>query len=213
MYTPAKEKTMRTLCKSFVVLLVLAFALPAFAGSITEYSADMVDVKSGRVAQKIAVMPDKVYSESFNAQGKREAISIIRMDQKKMFVFLEQPKSFMELPFDKERFTAADLNMGIVQTKKEPTGSSETVGGYKADKFRVTVRAMGITRTVFEWIAPEFDLPIRTEAEGVILEMRNIKAGRQDAALFENPQGYPRNAALEQMMKGMMGGGSGKPGK
>jgi hypothetical protein len=207
------EKPMRTLCKSFVVLLVLGFALPAFAGSIKEYTADMVDVKSGRVAQKLAVTPDKIYCESFNVQGQREAVAIIRMDRKKMFVFLEQNKSYMELPFDKEQFTAADLNMGMVQTKNEKVGS-ETVDGYQADKFRVTTQVMGITATAFTWIAPEFEpMPIRTEAEGVIQEMRNIQAGPQDAALFETPEGYKRNAQMEQMVKGMMGGGSGNTGK
>jgi hypothetical protein len=203
---------MKTLLKSFIVLLVLGLALPAFAGSIQEYSADMVDVKSGRVAQKLAVTPDKIYCENFNAQGKRDAISILRLDQKKLFVFLEANKSYMELPFNKDRFTAADLSMGMVQTKQEKVGS-ETVNGYAADKFRITVQVMGMTRTAFQWLAPEFDLPVRTEAEGVIQEMRNIKAERPDAALFELPKGYKRDAQMEQMMKSLLGSVSGNPGK
>jgi hypothetical protein len=50
-------------------------------------------------------------------------------------------------------------------------------------------------------------MPVRTENQGVIQEMRNIKPGRPDASLFEIPSGYKRDAQMEQMMKGMMGGG------
>ena len=192
----------------FMLLLLLCLALPVLAGSIKEYSADMVDVKSGKVMQKLAVTPDTLYSESFNAQGKREAVAIIRLDQKKMYVFMEANKSYMELPFNKEWIAAADLTIGMVQTKQEKVGA-DTVGSYKADKFKITVNAMGMATTSFQWIAPEFDLPVRTESDGVILEMRNIKTARPDAALFELPQGYKRDTQMEQMMKAMMGGGSG----
>jgi hypothetical protein len=191
---------------SLSLFLMLCLALPAFAGSIVEYTADMVNVKTGRVAQKIAITPDKIYSESFNDQGKREAISIVRLDQRKMYIFMEETKSYMELPFDKDRFTAADLSMGMVQTKQEKVGT-ETVSGYKADKFRTTVQVMGMTTHTYQWMAPEFDpMPIRIEAESVIQEMRNIKTGRPDASLFEIPKGYKRDAQMENMMKGMMGG-------
>jgi hypothetical protein len=184
----------------------LLCALPALAGTVKEYSADMVNVRSGKVMQKLAVTPDKIYSENLDASGKREAIAIIRMDQKKMFLFIEETKSYMEIPFNKDQFTAADLKMGMVESKREKAGE-ETVSGYKADKYRITVKVMGVTATAHEWLAPEFDpMPIRREADGQTLEMRNIKTGLPDAALFEIPKGYKRDAQMEQMMKGMMGG-------
>jgi len=199
---------MKTVLKSLACFLSLCFAVPAFAGSIKEYTADMVDVKSGKAMQKLAVTPDKIYSESFDAQGKRQGMAIIRMDQKKMYVIMEENKSYMELPFDKKQFTAADLSMGMVQTKQEKVGT-EPVNGYKADKFKITATAMGRTFTSFQWIAPEFDpMPIRTESDSVAHEMRNIKTDRPDASLFELPKGYKRDTQTEQMMKAMMGGGS-----
>jgi hypothetical protein len=196
---------MKILLKSLACFLALIPALPAWAGSISEYSADMVDVKSGRVVQKIAVAPDKIYSESLSAQGRREALAIIRLDQKKMYVFIEATKSYMELPFNKERFTAADLNMGMVQTKQEKMGT-EKVGDYMADKFMITASVMGISTTAYQWLAPEFDpLPVRIESDGGVQEMQNIKTGSPDPALFEIPAGYKRDAQMEQMMKGMLG--------
>ena len=201
---------------SLFLLFMLCLAFSAFAGSIAEYTADMVNVKTGRVTQKIAVMPNKMYFESLNDQGKRDGIVIVRLDQKKLYVVMEDTKSYMERPFDKDRFTAADLSMGQidVQTKQEKVGS-EKVSGYKADKFRntVTMQIMGMNKTYqsYQWMAPEFDpMPIRTENEGVVLEMRNIKTGRPNASLFEPPNGYKRDTQMEQMMEQMKGGKGGK---
>ncbi|MCL2469718.1 MAG: DUF4412 domain-containing protein [Alphaproteobacteria bacterium] len=196
---------MKTLLKSFVCFLVLCMAAPALAGPVKEYTADMVDVASGKVMQKLAVTPDKIYSENFDDKGKRAALTIIRMDQKKMYTVMEDSKSYMEVPFNKDKFTPSDLGKGMMQTKREKVGE-ETVSGYKADKYRTTAKIMGMGTTSYEWIAPEFAMPVRTEAGGKTLEMRNIKTGRPDAALFEIPQGYKRNTEMEQMMKGVMGG-------
>ncbi|MCL1860742.1 MAG: DUF4412 domain-containing protein [Proteobacteria bacterium] len=197
---------MKTLSKSLACFLVLCFTHPALAGSVKEYSADMVDVKSGKVVQKIAVTPDKVYSENIGSQGKREGMAIIRLDQKKMYVFMEETKSYMEVPFNKEQFSSSDLSMGAVQSKQEKVGT-ETVSGYQADKFKVTATVMGMSNTSFQWVAPEFaPMPIRTESGGLIREMRNIKTVRPDASLFDPPKGYKRDMQMEQMMKGVMGG-------
>ena len=197
---------MKTPFKAFACFLALCLAFPAFAGSIAEYTADMVDVKTGKVTQKLAVAPDKIYAEIFAPEGKRISVTIIRLDQKKMYVCMENSKSYMELPFDKDKLTAADFTIGMAQARQEKVGT-ETVGGYQADKFRTTVQGLGTTRQFYQWMAPEFDpMPVRTEAEGDIREMRNIKTGRPDASLFEIPQGYERNEQMEQMMKGAMGG-------
>jgi len=196
---------MKILLKSLACFLVLILTVPALAGTVKEFSAEMVDVQSGRVVQKLAITPDKIYSESLNAKGQREAVAILRLDQRKMYLFLEETKSYLEFPFNKEKFTTADLTLGMVQTKQEKAGS-EKVNGYQADKFKISAKVMGMTNTVYHWMAPEFDpLPIRTEAGGVTMEMRNIKEGRPDAALFEIPQGYTRDKGMEEMMKAMMG--------
>ena len=178
----------------------------AVTGSVGEYSADMVEVKSGRVTQKLAVTPDRFFSEGLDAQGRREAIAILRLDQKKLYVFIEANKSYWEFPFNKDQFTAADLQVGLARIQREKVGQ-ETVNGYQADKWRITATAMGQKSTSYEWITREFGLmPVRTESDGVIQEMRNIKPGKPEASLFEIPKGYARDTAMENMMKSLMGG-------
>ncbi|MDR3299041.1 MAG: DUF4412 domain-containing protein [Candidatus Accumulibacter sp.] len=178
----------------------------ALAGSVKEYSADVVNVKSGRVMQKLAVTPDKIFSESFDASGKREALAIVRLDRNTMYVFMEETRSYMEIPFSKEQFTSTGLNMNAVQTKQEKVGT-ETVAGYASTKYLQTTTVMGTSVTSLHWVAPEFDpMPIRSEVNGEFFEMRNIKTGAQNAALFEVPKGYTRDKAMEGMMKSMMTG-------
>jgi hypothetical protein len=196
---------MKSLFKTCVFVFALCLAFSAFAGTVKEYTADMVNVKTGKVMQKIAVTPDKVYSESFNDTGKREGLAIVRLDQKKMYMVMEGEKSYIEVPFNKDTFSIADLNMGMTKVTREKVGT-ESVNDYTADKFKTTASGMGVSITSYQWVAPEFDpMPVRTESQGQIQEMRNIKTGRPDASLFEVPSGYTRNTEMENMMKGMMG--------
>jgi hypothetical protein len=197
------ENIMKTLLTGFIVLLVLGLAIPAFAGDVKEYSADVVDVKSGRITRQIAVAPGKMHYASFNSSGKLERFTIIRMDQNKMYLFTERTKIYAEQPFNDETITLVNLNpWDTIQTRQEQVGS-ETINGYKADKFRRDVKTSGTIHHSVEWVAPEFaPLSVRTEEKGVVTEMRNIKIGPPDAALFEIPKGYSRaNPQVEQLLK------------
>jgi hypothetical protein len=181
------------------------FCAVALAGTVKEYSADMVDVKSGKVTQKISVATDKFYAKSFDASGKDSGLGIVRLDKNVMYAVIEETRSYMEIPISKEQFDAGGFNINAMEVKKEKVGA-ETVSGYSAVKYRITAKIMGQTSTHYEWFAPEFDpMPIRTEMQGVTQEMRNIAPGPQNAALFDPPKGYKRDKAMEDMMKGMMG--------
>jgi hypothetical protein len=175
------------------------------AGPIREFSMNMVNVKNGMVVQKLAVTPDKFYSETFDASGKRKSIGVIRLDRRKMYVFSEINKTYMEFPFNDGRFTTENTSLGIIQIKEEKKVGEETVNGYKTNKFHVQVTLMGSPATMYYWVAPEFGptFPVRTDTNGVIYEMRNINIGRPDAALFEIREGYQRDPQMERMIRGI----------
>ncbi|MDR0466464.1 MAG: hypothetical protein LBH94_03805 [Deltaproteobacteria bacterium] len=196
------KKLITRLCLSVVLLGATA----AYAGSVKEYSASMVDVASGRVAQKIAVAPDKVYSEGYNEQGELKARIIIRLDRRKMHFILEDSKSYAELPFNKSSFSTVDFTLGMIETVKKEELGTQTVNGYKAVKYGSTVKVSGTSLKVFQWIAPEFDpMPIRVEVNGVVREMRDIQISSPEVSLFELPDGYTRNMKMEDAVKNMMG--------
>ena len=201
---------MKNLFKMFGLLIILLVAYTAFAGTIKEYSADMVDADSGRVISKLFVTEQKMCMDSSDAGGR---IAIIRMDQGKGYV-LQEDKTYMEIPIkgDKvpnfEELGAQMMGEAAPKRKLENLGL-ETISGYQTVKVHVTttVNMMGQMHTMihYEWKAKEFDVPLRTQDEngGQTMEIRNIKVGAPDASVFEIPAGYKKNTRLEEMMKQM----------
>lgn len=62
------RKYFLALCLPFVLL----FAALAQAGTIKEYSADMVDVSSGKTLQKMYVTEQKIRFDGYGEDGKLE---------------------------------------------------------------------------------------------------------------------------------------------
>ncbi|MCL2458082.1 MAG: DUF4412 domain-containing protein [Desulfobulbus sp.] len=204
---------MKSLLKSLACLLVLCLALPAFAGSIKEYTADMVDVKSGKVVAKYYVTEKKMRMESFDEEGEG-SVSIIRVDQQMMYA-LQKNKTYLTIPFKGDKMPSMMEMPSLFfekdgpQFKQEKVGS-ETVNGYQAEKIRATMTMdiMGQTHTAtnYIWMAKEFDIPVRMQDEkkGKVVEMRNINKGAPADSLFEIPAGYrDMSKQMEEMMKSM----------
>jgi len=105
-------------------------------------------------------------------------------------------------------FELSSMMLGAVAKFKQEKVGSETVNGYKTEKFRMTatIDLMGQahTETSSIWMAKEFDIPVRMQDEEKVAELRNIKKGEPEASLFEIPAGYEdMSKQLEEMMKMM----------
>lgn len=206
---------MKNLIKRLGLLIILLAPSIAFAGTIREYSADVVDVKSGRIVSTYYVTEKKMRVDSFDSEGGKHGEgprSIIRMDHGKMYS-LREDKTYLEFPMKGDTVPNMEemgsMMMGGAAPKRmlKKLGT-ETVSGYKAEKFQVTttIDMFGQTHTMshYEWKAKEFDLPVRMQNEdGEIMEMRNIKTGAPDASVFEIPAGYKKNTQMEDRMKQM----------
>lgn len=172
----------------------------AYAGTVEEYSADMVSLPDGKVMQKMYVTLEKIRFDAYDQAGQLEIISILHLDQGKMYVLQPDDKIYFETTVDKEFTSLETLAEGMLGAKfdisREKQGE-EGVSGYAAEKFKVTttVNIMEPKMTIIhtEWLAPEFaPLPVRTETsqDRRVTEMRNIKIGEQDSALFDIPAEY-----------------------
>ena len=202
--------------KGFLVICLWSFlllALTAQAGTVKEYSADMVNLTTNATVQKMHIADKMMRNEVYGPNKEAQAISILRFDQGKMFLLQPQNKTYIEMPAPKDFESINDL-AGIVpgakiDIKREKVGA-EKVGDYEAEKFKVTttVEVMGHKTTMgaYDWVAEEFaPLPVRSEIpdQKIIMELRNIKEENQPIALFEIPDGYKRDNALEDLMKKM----------
>lgn len=199
------------------VLLGFALILSLCAGAAYagDFTADLVEVEDEQVVQKIYVSGQKMRFDVFDDEGSDEAatISILRLDENKYYILTPENKTFIEVPVDKSVTSIDDFNKSMLpegSDVKKVSKGTETVGGYSAEKFEVTttINLMGETMTMvnYEWITPEFaPLPIRVQdtEDDTVAEMRNIKAGAVDAAVFEVPEGYEKDTELEEMLKSM----------
>ncbi len=196
------------------LVMVLLSAGLAWAGTVKEYSADMVDVNTGKVVQKLYVTEQKMRVEQVDAGGKPGGGSIVRLDKKMMYV-LQENKTYMEFPLSGNAASMQEAleNMRLMGMKPQITREkqgTETVNGYKAEKVKTTVTLnMGGQKTSvshLEWQALEFEpMPVRTQnpRDNSLTEMRNIKTGAPSASLFEIPAGYKKDTSMEDMMKQM----------
>ena len=199
----------------FITALFLVFCAFAYAGTVKEYSADMVVVGSDTINGKLFVSNDKIRMESKSNKGNEDdSITIVRVDKGKAYALIPADKSYMEFDIKKgEDFRMEEIANGMLPGKfsvKRDKKGTETVNGYKTTKYEIntTVEMMGqkMERKAFEWIAAEFEpMPVRTldVKDNITVEMRNIKKGAQNASLFEIPAGYEKAPDINDILKGI----------
>ncbi len=187
---------MRKKALALGLLIGLFLAGEAWPGSIKDYSADMVDTNSGAVVRKIYVTERKIRVDSLNPDGAIEGAVIMRLDLGMMYL-LQEDQVCLEVPLDKDVKSLRDMEGRMMggpkpEVRRKKLGE-ETVNGYAAEKFLVTfIITSGTERDELiyaEWLAPEFDFPVRLEgSEGAGgMEMRNVKPGTPDEAYFTSP--------------------------
>ncbi len=161
--------------------------LMSAAASAAEFSGDMVNTsKAGVVNQKFFISGDKTRMES--AQG----IAIARLDKKVMWMLMPAQKMYMEMPLDPYRVPAtSEKYPGEIE---RTLIGKETIDGRMTEKYRIVYTAAGIKTTIYQWIAPDLILPVKTAAEdgSWMMEYKNIKTGSQPDSLFELPAGYSK---------------------
>ena len=189
------------------VLAVLgSWALAAAAWSAglepprVEYSADQTISSDGHVFEsKVYHARDRQRMEMRAAQGAQ--VFITRHDKKVSWVLMPEQNSYMEMPLAQARKDAPnDLRDCSMKIRK---AGSETVDGHSATRNDIEATCPDNSRYDGSmWITRD-GIPVKIDAtarEGsgkgtrVLVELKNLKIGRQDPALFEVPAGYAKFA-------------------
>ncbi|MEW6720772.1 MAG: DUF4412 domain-containing protein [Thermodesulfobacteriota bacterium] len=206
--------------KGIVALAFLAAAVAAFSGASfaaglapasVEYSADRhVTTGSGEaMTGKVHAAPGKERNE-FGAG----AVSIMRMDKKVMWTLMPDQKKYMEHKFGE---STAKRDPGNIQDcdVKQTAAGEETLDGFRTRKSTIEVSCPGKEKfggTM--WITKEnivmrMETDVKTSGakkEKFRMELKNLKIGKQDPALFEIPKGYekfevPSIGNIQQMFR------------
>lgn len=174
---------------AFLFSLLILAAPAAYAGKQpppmnAEYSADMEMSADGKTQ-----MTGKVYQS-----GKKQRMemggnaSITRLDKKVMWQLMPKQKSYMEMAIPEQNIPPTEKGDAEMTEM-----GSETVNGVSATKYKVVSKVDGKKAESFIWFTKE-GIMVKTEGhhEGKTagMELKNLKIGKQDASLFEIPDGY-----------------------
>ena len=215
-----KEPVMlRRLC-ALIALATLFAATPVWAAQMSrpqvEYSADsMIQSEEGTIQQRIYVTPAKERKEMLTGAGDG-AVQIFRFDSKVMWQLMPSEKMYMEHSMagksqgnDPSQWTYEDTVMG-----------EETLNGVKVTKYKtIATSSDGKKYGGFSWrtkegISIKQDLLYKegNDKKRMLIELSNLKIGKQDPKLFDIPDGFQK-FDMGGMMGGMMGGDRmGRPG-
>ena len=171
----------------WVVFFVFVIALSAAVVYAEDFSADIVSSsREGSFTAKLYASGDKSRTEM------PQAITISRMDKKVVWVLMPTEKMYMEQPIDQRTAVSTREKVdGEIERKAE---GNEVFGGRNTTKYRVTFKTNGKRESVFQWIDESVHIPVKTAAiDGSwSSELRNIRSGPQDPALFVIPSGYTK---------------------
>jgi len=204
------------------VALVLGFSTGSRADKLEEYSAEQVSIENGKEqkAGNIYFSGDKIRMERIMPGKGGNAVIIFRQDRKLSWTVFPEKKKYLETELN-EKDMENQFGLPLMGAKdfsmKEEDLGQETILGYKCRKKRIesTMEMMGrkITGHSTVWTSDKIDLPIRTEdSRGHVMELRNIREGKQNPALFEIPAGFSRAANILEAMGDMEDQDEAEPG-
>lgn len=177
------------------VVVALTLSCSAFAA---EFQADMkMEGGEETVTGKVFVS-GSIMRQEMEVPGAGKSISIVDGAKNIMYVIMPQEKMYMEFPNEQIVLGDEDIEDWLSDDADLKKIGTETIEGYKCDKYEVTYKdperqAMGSSVI---WIARKLNFPIRGITEGedgkVTVTYTNIKEGPQDKALFEIPKDYQK---------------------
>ena len=172
--------------RSIVVFAGAVFFLfAALVGAYAvEISADMV-TKEGKITRN-----GKIYIKDTKARiekGSSPIYAIIRGDKKVFWQINGAEKTYLQVALTPDMRPATEEKL-FGETSRKLVGP-ETVNGYAAKKYEVTVKAKNKTETVTQWFSSEYNFPVKIVTAKWTVEYKNIKKGGVADTVFELPAG------------------------
>lgn len=173
-----------------VLSLLLLCSAPAVSGPAASFSAELADTRGDQTQTGSFHYQDGSYRFEIGPSGHAlvvlvDATGTTRLLNAEAKAYMEaragEPMSLFANPFA--------VYAQYARMKEVRTEGTESVGGILCKK---QVVHAGEQVFVTGWVADGYDLPLKVEVQldGHTVELRNIKPGPQDPALFALPAGY-----------------------
>ncbi|MEZ5405975.1 MAG: DUF4412 domain-containing protein [Verrucomicrobiia bacterium] len=152
-----------------------------------KYSVDMVVTAPGMPAPSTMKMfvDDKLSRAEMEINGFKQ-VTIYR-DNKVIMLMPDNKYMEMEVPNP----TLNAIQSINDDSKWEKTGEEE-INGISAIKWNVATKIKEQTINSVIWTDKKEGYPVRSEAQGAVIDWKNLKVGSQDKSLFEIPTGYSK---------------------
>lgn len=205
-------------CVTAAVILLAGLAGQGRAAGLTEpkveYSADQHVIVGDKIVKSKVYHAPKKQRMDIEEGGEKQHI-ITRLDRKVLWIVMPGQKMYIERSIDapKEGQSSRDIKECDIHRKES---GKETVNGIVATKSAVEVscpdgaRYSGDIWESKEGIVVKMDVTAKGEkstAAQIRSELKNLKVGKQDPALFEVPSGFQQMKMPFGMMPGEGGGG------
>jgi hypothetical protein len=203
--------------RSFLLAAVLVLAGAAQAAgpakAKVEYSADS-EMETSEVSMKghVNVTPTRERREMV-ADGGDKMIMIMRPDKKLVWTLMPSEKMYMEMSIA-EAVSKDKTDPSQYQIEQTVVGP-ETVNGVATTKSKIIMTGpKGEKMGGFMWMTKD-NIMVKMDAIAIEknqkmrfkTELTNLKIGKQDAALFEIPEGYSKMSMGMPSLGALMGGG------
>ena len=193
-----------SLALSLLFALAASAAGPPFPALTVEYSADRtMDSEAGAFTGKVHVAGQKQRSEM--NMGGMQSVMILRGDTQAGYMLMPAQKMAMALGYSEARQQSPS---GPPDDVSISTVGDETIEGFATTKYKLLMKdgsAGGFIWISREGIIMKMDMlqKERGKKSRMTLTLKNVKIGRQDAALFEVPKDYAQMPNMGGFMPGM----------
>lgn len=181
---------------------------------ITDSSKDTMDISFGLASQPGAVrfevnlanakgsMISPEVMAQMKAVGMDRAISIMRLDKKRLYVIYPGLRSYADIALPADAVQSLTKNLKV---EKSPQGK-ETVGTHQTTKTLITLTDdQGQKERITTWEATDMkNFPIQAQlfeaGQNILVKFRDVKLSAPDAKLFEPPAGYKKYDDMQSLM-------------
>jgi len=184
---------MRVILVWLAASIGLACPVIAWEGPQVEYSGDT------RLETADGVMEGVVYHAAGKERretkmGGESMTMIIRQDKQVMWTLMPDANAYMEMSLDHSRDKSDFSQYHIDQT----TVGEEEINGIKATKSKVIMTKNDGSKLGGFWWTTKEGIPLKMDMisvegktkERIVMELTNLKIGKQDPKLFEVPADY-----------------------
>ena len=170
-----------------VTFFLFACIISAYA---VELTAEMVS-KEGKVTRngKICVKENKTRIE----KGSTPIYVILRGDKGLFWEINGAERTYSETKLTPDMKPSIEEKL-FGETARKQVGT-ETVNGYAARKYEISVKRKNKNETIYQWFSPEYSFPVKLSGMNWSVEYKNIKKGGIPDTIFELPGGMTKETS------------------